>query len=68
MSQENAATAEAQATLDARTHRNRKIVLNWNEPSTWIIYGFGTLGLVLLSFLVFGFVFIRVIPFFLDRF
>lgn len=63
MSQEDAATTEAQAVLDARTHQDRKIVLDWNEPTTWAIYGFGAIGLILLSFLIFGFLFIRVIPF-----
>lgn len=63
MSQEDAATSEAQAALDARTHQDRKMVLDWSEPATWAIYGFGAVGLILLSFLVFGFLFIRVIPF-----
>ena len=68
MSQEDAATAEAQAVLDARTHQDRKMVLDWSEPATWMIYGFGAVGLILLSFLVFGFLFIRVIPFLVDYF
>ncbi len=63
MSQEDATTTEAQAVLDARTHQDRKIVLDWSDPSTWAIYGFGAVGLILLSFLIFGFLFIRVIPF-----
>ncbi len=62
MSQESSLSAEAQAELDARTQQDRKIVLDWSQPSTWVIYGFGALGLILISFLIFGFVFIRAIP------
>ena len=68
MSQEDATTTEAQAVLDARTHQDRQIVLDWNEPTTWAIYGFGAVGLILLSFLIFGFLFIRVIPFLIGYF
>lgn len=68
MSQEDAATSEAQAALDARTHQDRKMVLDWSEPATWAIYGFGAVGLILLSFLIFGFLFIRVIPFLVGYF
>ena len=62
MSEETTLSAEAQAELDARAQTDRKIILDWSEPSTWVIYGFGMLGLVLVSFLIFGFVFIRGIP------
>jgi len=62
MSEEITLSAEAQAELDARAQTNRTIALDWSEPSTWVIYGFGMLGLVLVSFLIFGFVFIRAIP------
>lgn len=62
MSQEEVLSAEAQAALDARTHQDRRIILDWSNPSTWVIYAFGTVGLVLLAFLIFGFVFIRVLP------
>ena len=59
---EETLSAEAQAALDARTHVDRRVILDWSEPSTWIIYGFGALGLILVSFLILGFVFIRLIP------
>jgi len=59
---EETLSAEAQAALDARTHVDRRVILDWSEPTTWIIYGFGALGLILVSFLIFGFVFIRLIP------
>ena len=62
MSEQITLSAEAQAELDARAQTDRKIALDWSEPSTWVIYGFGMLGLVLVSFLIFGFVFIRAIP------
>ena len=59
---EETLSAEAEAALDARTHADRRVILDWSEPSTWIIYGFGALGLILVAFLIFGFIFIRVIP------
>lgn len=59
---EETLSAEAQAALDARTGADRRVILDWSKPSTWIIYGFGALGLILVSFLIFGFIFIRVIP------
>ena len=62
MSEQITLSAEAQAELDARAQTDRKIALDWSEPSTWVIYGFGMLGLILVSFLIFGFVFIRAIP------
>lgn len=55
-------SADAQAALDARTGADRRVVLDWSKLSTWIIYGFGALGLILVSFLIFGFIFIRIIP------
>ena len=62
MSEELTLSVEAQAELGARKQTDRKISLDWSQPSTWVIYGFGALGLVLVSFLIFGFVFIRAIP------
>ena len=55
-------SAEAEAALDARTGADRRVILDWSKLSTWIIYGFGALGLILVSFLIFGFIFIRIIP------
>ena len=62
MSEKTVLSVEAQAELAARAQTDRKIALDWSEPSTWVIYGFGMLGLILISFLIFGFVFIRAIP------
>lgn len=62
MSQEEAISAQAQADLDRRTAMDRKVILDWSRPSTWVMYGFGALGLILLAFLIFGFIFIRIIP------
>ena len=62
MSQEETLSASAQADLDRRTAMDRKVSLDWSRPTTWVLYAFGVLGLVLLAFLVFGFIFIRVIP------
>ena len=59
---EETLSAEAQAALDARTGADRRVILDWGKLSTWIIYGFGALGLILVSFLIFGFIFIRIIP------
>ena len=55
-------SAEAQAALDDRTNADRRVILDWSEPSTWIIYGLGALGMILVSFLIIGFVFIRLFP------
>ena len=54
MSEKTVLSVEAQAELDARAQTNRMIALDWSEPSTWVIYGFGMLGLILMkSFLRF---------------
>jgi pyruvate/2-oxoglutarate dehydrogenase complex dihydrolipoamide dehydrogenase (E3) component len=47
--------------IQRRIAMNRTISLDWGQPSTWVIYGFGVIGLGMFGFLVAGFIINRIL-------